>query len=108
MSNKTYDVLKYIVQYILPGISTLYFTLSAIWNLPYAEQIMGTIAAVCTFLGISLGISTKKYKDSDEFRDGIMTFVNGDKPNIKLNTSAEELKEKQIVSLRIEKGENDK
>ena len=51
MSNKMYDVLKYIAQIGLPAVGTLYYALSAIWGLPYGEQIVGTITAVDTFLG---------------------------------------------------------
>ena len=61
MSNKVYDVLKWIAMYFLPAIGTLYFALSGIWNLPYGEQVVGTITAVDTFLGVLLGISTAQY-----------------------------------------------
>lgn len=61
MSNKTYDVLKYVAQYILPAAGTLYFALASIWGLPYGEQIVGTITAVDAFLGVTLGISTANY-----------------------------------------------
>lgn len=65
-SNKVYDVLKYIAQYFLPAIGTLYFALAAIWGLPYGEQIVGTITAVDTFLGVLLGISTSQYNKNKE------------------------------------------
>jgi hypothetical protein len=61
MTNKVYDVLKWIAQYFLPAIGTLYFALAGIWGLPYGEQIVGTITAVDTFLGILLGISSAQY-----------------------------------------------
>lgn len=61
MSNKTYDILKYIAQIVLPALGTLYFALSSIWGLPYGEQIVGTITAVDAFLGALLGISTARY-----------------------------------------------
>lgn len=64
MSNRTYDVLKWIAQYLLPAAGTLYFALAGIWNLPYGEQIVGTITAVDTFLGVLLGISAASYKAS--------------------------------------------
>lgn len=67
MSNKTYDVLKWIAQILLPALGTLYFALAGIWGLPYAEAIVGTITAVDTFLGVLLGISTINYnKDKGE------------------------------------------
>lgn len=62
MSNKTYDVLKAIALTWLPALGTLYFTIAGIWGLPYAEQIVGTIVAIDTFLGVILGISTSSYK----------------------------------------------
>ena len=61
MSNKMYNVLKWIAQVVLPGIATLYFTMAGIWGLPYGEEIVGTITAVDTFLGVLLGISSAQY-----------------------------------------------
>lgn len=61
INNKTYDILKWTAQYLLPAIGTLYFTLAQLWGLPYAEQIVGTITAVDTFLGVLLGISSAEY-----------------------------------------------
>ena len=61
MTNKVYDVLKWIAQYFLPAIGTLYFALAGIWGLPYGEQVVGTITAVDTVLGVLLGISSAQY-----------------------------------------------
>jgi hypothetical protein len=61
MSNKVYDILKWIAQILLPALGTLYFALATIWGFPYAEQIVGTITAVDAFLGVLLGISTAQY-----------------------------------------------
>lgn len=60
-TNKTYNVLKYITQIVIPAVATLYFALANIWNLPYGEQIVGTLTAIDAFLGVLLGISTSKY-----------------------------------------------
>lgn len=62
MSNKIYDVLKWIAQILLPALGTLYFALSSIWGLPYGEEIVGTITAIDAFLGAILGISNLNYK----------------------------------------------
>lgn len=61
MSNRTYDILKWITQLLLPALGTLYFALAGIWGFPYGEEVVGTLVAVDTFLGVCLGISTKKY-----------------------------------------------
>ena len=61
LSNKVYDVLKWIALYLLPALGTLYFVLAGIWSFPYGEEVVGTITAVDTFLGVLLGISTAQY-----------------------------------------------
>ena len=66
MSNKLYDVLKWIAQILLPALGTLYFALAGIWGFPYAEAVVGTITAVDTFLGVLLGISTINYNKKIE------------------------------------------
>ena len=66
LSNSWYDALKWIAQILLPALGTLYFALSSIWGLPYAEAVVGTITAVDTFIGVLLGISTASYKKDGE------------------------------------------
>lgn len=66
MSNKVYDVLKWIALYLLPALGTLYFALAGIWGFPYGEQVVGTITAVDTFLGVILGISSAHYKKNQQ------------------------------------------
>ena len=61
MSNKLYDILAIIGRLILPALGTLYFALAKIWNLPLAEEIVGTIAAVTTFLNAVLKIQSNAY-----------------------------------------------
>jgi hypothetical protein len=64
ISNKVYDILKWVAQYLLPAFGALYFALAGIWGFPYGEQIVGTTAALDAFLGVVLGISTAQYKRS--------------------------------------------
>lgn len=66
MSNQTYDTLKWIAQYLFPAAGTLYFALARIWGLPYGEQIVGTITAVDTFLGVFLGVSASQYNRASD------------------------------------------
>lgn len=66
LTDKTYDILKWIALFLLPALGTLYFALSGIWGFPYGEHIVGTITAVDTFLGAILGISSSQYKKNSE------------------------------------------
>jgi len=61
ISNKTYDILKFLCTILLPALGTLYFALAQIWGLPYGEEIVGTIAAITTFIGVCIGISSYNY-----------------------------------------------
>jgi Putative phage holin Dp-1 len=65
LSSPVYDKGKFLVQILFPAISTLYFVLSGIWDLPYTEQVMGTIAAISIFLGSVLRISSNAYSPGD-------------------------------------------
>ena len=99
-SNKVYDQLKWIAQYLLPALGTLYFALSGIWNLPYGEQVVGTITAIDTFLGVLLGISSKGYEG-----DGTMTIDDSSEEkdiyNLELNIPAEELANKKTITFKV-------
>ena len=66
LSNKAYDILKWIAQFLLPALGTLYFALAQIWGFPYGEAIVGTITAVDAFLGVILGLSSAAYNKGDE------------------------------------------
>ena len=61
LTNRAYDVMKFIAQILLPALGTLYFALARIWSFPFAEEVVGTITAVDAFLGAILGISTMQY-----------------------------------------------
>ena len=62
LTNKAYDILKTLCTIVLPAIATLYAGLGSIWNFPYITQIVGTLAAVETFIGALIGISSANYK----------------------------------------------
>lgn len=66
MSNKTYDILKWVAQLLLPALATLYAALATIWGFPYGEEIVGTISAVDVFLGAILKISSNHYNAKQE------------------------------------------
>lgn len=66
MSNKVYDVLKWITLVALPALTALWLTLANIWGFPYAEAIGATLAAITTFIGALLGVSSLQYKRSLE------------------------------------------
>ena len=79
MSNKVYDILKWVAQIVLPALAALYLGLASIWGLPYGEQIAGTIMVIDTFLGAILGVSTARYKqrlkDEGKLEEGVDALI---------------------------------
>lgn len=61
MNDKTYDILVWVAQIVLPAVGTLYFALAGIWGFPYGEEVLGTISAIDVFLGTILKISNVSY-----------------------------------------------
>lgn len=81
---RMYDRLKFIAQIILPAVSTLYFSLTEIWNLPYGLQVVGTITAIDLFLGVILGFSSQQYYKTGSNFDGQLSMVSGEDGNEKV------------------------
>lgn len=96
LSNKAYDTLKWIAQILLPGLGTLYFALSSIWNLPYCEQVVGTLSAVTVFIGMLLGLSAAKYPGDGTIKMQGATY------RTKLTIPMEKINEKKSVVLKVE------
>jgi hypothetical protein len=106
MSSKIYDQLKFIAQVALPALGTLYFTLAGIWSLPAPEQVVGTIVAVDTFLGVLLHLSTNKYNQSeDKYAGEIVTSETKNKKlySLELKDSPEKLDTKKEVLFKVRK-----
>ena len=104
ITGKPYDVLKSIAQIILPALGTLYFALAGIWGLPSAEEVVGTIVAVDTFLGVLLGISSNQYNKSDAKFDGTVGVTETDDKLsyvLNLNDDPTLLKDKDEIRLKV-------
>lgn len=105
ISNKAYDLLKRFVTLVLPAIGALYFGLAGIWNLPAAEQVVGTCALIATFGGVLLKFADKSYNASEDKFDGVITVQ--DKPSggtlydMVLGKPAEELTDQSAVQFKV-------
>lgn len=104
LSNKVYQVLKWIAQIFMPALATLYFALASLWGLPNVNEVVGTITALDTFLGILLGISSSNYKKNGTDIDGDMLIdKTGDSDTYKLalNATPEELADKNTIKFQV-------
>lgn len=102
LSNPMYDKLKWIAQYLLPALATLWIALAKVWNFPYGTEIGATLTAIDLFLGGILGVSSKNYKG-----DGNLV-INEDDPekdiySLELNVDLAELADKSQVTFKVNK-----
>lgn len=101
-----YDKLKFLAQIGLPAFGTLYFTIAQVWGLPGGANVVGTILAVDTFLGVLLGISTSAYNKSEKKYDGAIVVQEDpleDKEifSLELASHPDDLKKKKEVIFKI-------
>lgn len=105
--DRTYDLIKKLVQVILPAFSALYFGLASIWGLPNAEKVVGTIAVVTTFLGVSLGISSAQYAAKDMAYDGKLVITEQDEGpkvfSLEIDGDPEEIEHKKSIAFKVAK-----
>lgn len=105
ISNNLYSKTKWFTMIVLPALSTLCFTLGTIWNLPNVQEVIGTIAAITTFLGVILGISTKAYNKSNARYDGTVNIYETDHDTIlyslDLNDDVQSIDDKTEVVFRV-------
>lgn len=107
LSNRSYDVLKYIALILLPALGSLYFALAGIWGLPYAEQVIGSIVAVDTALGLLLRLSSTSYDNSETKYDGAIEVQQGEDDSkmfsLVLHSDPDGLVNKDQVIFRVDK-----
>lgn len=105
IKGKLYRFLKFLAQVVLPAFGTLYFTLAGIWHLPGAQEVVNTVIAVDTFLGVVLHLSSTAYDKTIEeggelhINEGQLLFeLDEDKTNIA------KLGDKSEVRFKVKKG----
>ena len=107
MSNSTFDVLKRAAELGLPALGALYFALAQIWGLPYGEQVVGTVAAVNTFVGVIVVIARNQYNNQDGMYDGdLLVSKNSDDAvsyMMELNHDPEEILGQTEFRLKVKK-----
>ncbi len=103
LSNKTYDVIKWIAQYFIPAAGTLYAALSKIWGFPYGNEVVGTLSAIDIFLGAILGISSASYPGEGTLEIHEDAEADKDVYTLMLNVPVESLADKDSVTFKVNK-----
>lgn len=66
MSNKVYDVLKWITLVFLPALTTLVGVVLNTFNVGCTDIVLTIMTALTTFMGTVLGISNINYKKKED------------------------------------------
>ena len=61
LSDKAYEVLKWVTVIAIPALGEAYTRLANVWGLPFGTQIAETALVITFILGALLGISTIQY-----------------------------------------------
>lgn len=106
ITGTTYDFLKRFAQIVLPALGAFYFALAQIWGLPGAEQVIGTIAAINTFVGAAVLVSKNNYVKSGAAFGGTINIEQGESAkmfSLELNDDPEALENKSSVTFKVDK-----
>lgn len=103
VSNKTYDIIKQLVQKGLPALGALYAGLAVIWGLPNGEEVVGSIALLTVCLGVFLGISDRRYETSGAKYDGEVAISSNpeDGHTLVFTPPLSELENQKQIVLRV-------
>lgn len=102
LSNKVYDALKWIAQYLLPALATFWIALAKVWGLPYGTEIGATISALDLFLGAILGISSHNYSGDGEL---VVNMADPEKDvyTLQFDGNIADLADKKSVTFKVVK-----
>lgn len=72
ISDRTYNILKWVGLALCPALEVLVLTVGKIWYLPYYAEVGATIAAIGVFLAAIIGVtSSNYYAQGDDYHDEI-------------------------------------
>lgn len=100
LPNKVYDLIKNINLVILPGIGALYYALSGTWGLPKGDEVVATIAALVTFIGLLIKVADATYNHSDAKFDGQL-YVGPNTNRFVYHEPLEVLEQKDSISFKV-------
>ena len=66
LPDKVYNVLKWLCLIFAPALITLLTTIFTLYGIPNVEIVTGTVAAIATFIGALIGVSSKAYNKKNE------------------------------------------
>ena len=102
MTNKTYDILKYVALLIMPAFATFVNGVGIVWGIPYTNEVTATITALGVFLGAALGVSSKNYEPETH---GNLVVTKHDEVYADFAAEPTNLKDGDTIVLKVTKPE---
>lgn len=103
-SDKLYAALKWVALVLLPAVATLIFALGGVWEWDFKDKLVGTLAAIDTFIGVIIRVSSKQYYGNPDNFDGdlIIAEGSGEMPEVNaiFSDNPSTFKGKDVVTLR--------
>lgn len=102
LGNTTYEKVRHAVQYWIPAIGTFYAAVASIWGLPFAIEVVGSLTALATLLGVILGVSKSTYYKNDNNFDGAL--IVDEERNVSLldvQTSLAQMSGQESITLKV-------
>lgn len=63
ISNRTYDILKWVALVALPAFQVFWLTVGKVWGFPYLTEVGATIGALGLLIAALIGVSAKGFED---------------------------------------------
>lgn len=102
LSERSYDFFKNAAQLYIPALAVLYAALAGIWSFPDAVQVVGSLAAIDTFLGVVLKISSVSYNAAGGTADGSLQVDSGYPSKVAIDLTPEALAQKTSLVLNVD------
>lgn len=102
MTNKAYDILKYVALLVLPAFATFVNAVGIVWGIPHTNEVTATITALGVFLGAALGISSKNYEPETH---GNLVVTGSNDVYADFAHEPEKLKDGDTIVLKVTKPE---
>jgi uncharacterized protein YuzE len=105
LPSKLYDFLKWIALVFLPGLAALYAALGSLWEFPAIVQVVGSVTAFDTFLGLLLKRSSSNYRPPEMMGDFIVKVdEHGEAAGMKIEATKEFVpNEGDTISFRVKR-----
>lgn len=105
LSDGQFNLLRRCVELLLPAIGAFYFAMAELWGWPNPGEVVASIAALTTLLGVVLVVLRNSYEKSDAKFDGQLNVDTSDPERdifqVDLGDDLPNLASKDAITLKV-------